>query len=141
MSSHKAKFYNYTLHCTGIRFASDWRMSDLSPLAYLLERTWELDIGAFLHWKQLEDLNGSLFFSTHCKTTLLISVKTINQPSLCGTIQQSVKYEDSQHFVTRNLWTVGTGIHQNATVSFIINFMTHFMLLHEFHYELRDHSP
>jgi len=35
---------------------SDWRVSDSSPLAYLRERTCELDIGAFLHCKELEDL-------------------------------------------------------------------------------------
>jgi len=29
----------------------DWRVSDSSPLAYLRERTCELDIGAFLHGK------------------------------------------------------------------------------------------
>jgi len=33
---------------------------------------------------------------------LLISVKIISQSILCSTIQQSVKYEDSQHFVSRN---------------------------------------
>jgi len=31
----------------------------------------------------------------------------INQSVLCSTIQQSVKYEDSQHFVSSNLWKVG----------------------------------
>ena len=31
---------------------SDWRVSDSSPLAYLRERTCELDIGAFLHCKE-----------------------------------------------------------------------------------------
>ena len=30
---------------------SDWRVSDSLPLAYLRERTCELDIGAFLHCK------------------------------------------------------------------------------------------
>jgi len=39
--------------------------------------------------------NGSLFL--HCKATLLISVKIINQSILYSTIQQSFKYEDSQH--------------------------------------------
>ena len=33
-------------------------------------------------------------------------VDFINQSVLCSTIQQSVKYEDSQHFVSSNLWTV-----------------------------------
>jgi len=45
--------------------------------------------------------NGSLFL--HCKVTLLILVKIINQAILCSTKQQSVKYEDPQHFVSRNL--------------------------------------
>ena len=31
-------------------------MSDSSPLAYFRERTSELDIGAFLHCKEFEDL-------------------------------------------------------------------------------------
>ena len=36
---------------------SNWRVSDLSPLAYRRERTCELDIGALLHYKQgLKDL-------------------------------------------------------------------------------------
>ena len=177
-----------------------WRVSYSSPLAYLRERTCELDIGAFLHCKEFEDLlraiglryckswgivkmkrwelipliqkgafrrcgwncrdvilfsvvrkitasrenrrellgdevmktashrnctvqvtlvefkqplyragNGSLFL--HRKATLLISVKIINQSILCSTIQQSVKYEDLQHFVSRNLWTLGTHNH------------------------------
>ena len=30
---------------------SEWHVSDSSPLAYLHERTCELDIGAFLHCK------------------------------------------------------------------------------------------
>jgi len=45
--------------------------------------------------------NGSLFL--HCKATLVISVKIINQSILCSTIQQSVKYEDSQHFINHDL--------------------------------------
>ena len=36
-----------------------------------------------------------------------LSVTNINQSVLCSPIQQSVKYEDSQHFVCSNLWTVG----------------------------------
>jgi len=36
-------------------FASDWRVSDSSPLAYLRERTCELAVGAFLHCKEFED--------------------------------------------------------------------------------------
>ena len=39
---------------------SDWRVSDSSPLAYLRERTYELDIAAFLHCKELEDLLRAL---------------------------------------------------------------------------------
>jgi len=35
--------------------------------------------------------------------TLLISVTIINQSVLCSTIQQSVKYDDSQHFGSSNL--------------------------------------
>jgi len=34
---------------------SDWRVSDSLPLAYLCERTCELDNGAILHCKELED--------------------------------------------------------------------------------------
>jgi len=44
---------------------------------------------------------------SHCKATLLISVTVINQSVLRSTIKASVKYEDSQHFVSRNLQTVG----------------------------------
>ena len=39
---------NYPLYTA---LLSDWRVSDSSPLAYLRERTCELDIGAFLHCK------------------------------------------------------------------------------------------
>ena len=35
-------------------------MSDSSPLAYLRERTCELEVGAFLHCKELEDLLPTL---------------------------------------------------------------------------------
>jgi len=35
-------------------------VSDSSPLAYLRERTCELDIGTFLHRKELEDLLRAL---------------------------------------------------------------------------------
>jgi len=35
--------------------------------------------------------------------TLLISVTIINQSVLCSTMQQSVTYEDSQHFGSSNL--------------------------------------
>jgi len=49
-----------TLHCTVIGFASHWRVSDSSPSAYLRERTCKLDIGAFLHCKELEDLHRAL---------------------------------------------------------------------------------
>jgi len=38
---------------------------------------------------------------------LLISVTIINQWVLCSTIKTNVKYDDSQHFVSRNLRTVG----------------------------------
>ena len=65
--------------------------------------------------------NGNLFL--HCKITLLISVKIINQSILCSTIQQSVKYEDAQHFVSCNLWTVGTAIHQ---ITYFTNFYATF---------------
>jgi len=41
-----------TLHCTIIGLT----LSDSSPLAYLRERSCELDIGAFLHCKEFEDL-------------------------------------------------------------------------------------
>ena len=68
----------------------------------------------------LHGRNGSLFL--HCKVTLLISVKIISQSILCSTMQQSVKYEDSQHFVSRNLWTVGTAIHQIAIITCFTNF-------------------
>jgi len=34
---------------------------------------------------------------------VLISVTIINQSVLCSAMQQSVKYEDSQHFVSSNL--------------------------------------
>jgi len=64
--------------------------------------------------------HGSLFL--HCKATLLISVKIINQPILYSTIQQSFKYEDSQHFVSRNLSTLGTAIHQIAIITYFTNF-------------------
>ena len=64
--------------------------------------------------------NGSLFL--HCKATLLISVKIINQSILFSTIQQSVKYEDSQYFVSHNLWTIGTAIHQIAIITYFTNF-------------------
>jgi len=37
---------HFTLH-----LLSDWRVSDSSPLAYLRERTGELDTRAFLHCK------------------------------------------------------------------------------------------
>ena len=37
-------------------------------------------------------------------------------------MQQSVKYEDSQHFVSRNLWTLGTAIHQIAIITYFANF-------------------
>jgi len=43
---------------------------------------------------------------THLRTTLLISVTIINQSVLRSVIKTSVKYEDSQHFVRRNLRTV-----------------------------------
>ena len=49
-----------SLHCTVIVFASVWRRSDSSPLAYLRDCTWELYVGAFLHCKELEDLLRAL---------------------------------------------------------------------------------
>jgi len=64
--------------------------------------------------------NGSLFL--HCKATLLISVKIINQYILFNTIQQGVKCENSQHFVSSNVWTVGTAIHQIAIATYFTNF-------------------
>jgi len=42
----KGSFIHFTLH-----LLSDWRVGDSSPLAYLRERTCELDIAAFLHCK------------------------------------------------------------------------------------------
>jgi len=45
----------------------------------------------------------SFYIALHCKATLLISVTIINQSVLCSIIQQIVKYEDSQHFVSSNL--------------------------------------
>jgi len=43
---------------------------------------------------------------------LLISVTIINQPVLCSIIKTSVKFEDSQHFVSRNgsshFWDLGS---------------------------------
>jgi len=39
-----ASITHFTLH-----LLSDWRVNDSSPVAYLRERTCELDIGAFLH--------------------------------------------------------------------------------------------
>ena len=45
--------HNYSLYTA---LLSDWLVSDSSPLAYLRERTCELDIGAFLHCKEFEDL-------------------------------------------------------------------------------------
>ena len=68
---------------------------------------------------------------------LLISVKIINQSILCSTIQQSFKYEDSQHFVSPNLWTVVTVIHKIAIITYFTNFYDDYMLLYVFHYELR----
>ena len=67
--------------------------------------------------------HGSLFL--HCKATLLISVKIVNQV-LCSTIQQSVKYEDSQHFVRRKLWTADTAFHQIAVITYLTNFYNTF---------------
>jgi len=59
--------------------------------------------GTLKEFEQLLDRagNGSLFL--HCKVTLLIAVKIINQSILCSAIQQSVKCKDLQHFVSRNL--------------------------------------
>ena len=48
---------NYPLYTA---LLSDWRVSDSSPLAYLRERTCELDIGAFLHCKEFEDFLRAL---------------------------------------------------------------------------------
>jgi len=41
-------------------------------------------------------------------------------------IKQSVKYEDSQHFASHNLETVGTASYQIATVGYFINFSNTF---------------
>ena len=46
---------------------SDWRVSDSSALAYLRERTCELDIGAYLHCKDLEDLLCALGIRQGCQ--------------------------------------------------------------------------
>jgi len=51
-----------------------------------------------------------------------LMVKIIDQPILCSTIQQSVEYEDSQHFVSRNLWTVGIAVHPIAIITYFTNF-------------------
>jgi len=48
---------------------------------------------------------------------LVRSLKSI----LCSTTQSSVKCEDSQHFVSRNLWTVGTAIYQLANIVYFRN--------------------
>jgi len=37
-------------------------------------------------------------------------------------MQQSVKYEDSHHFLSGNLWTLGTAIHQIAIITYFTNF-------------------
>jgi len=79
--------------------------------------------------------DGSLFL--HCKATLLISVKIITQSILCSTIQQSVKY-DSQQFVSCNLSTLGTAIHQIAIITYFTNFYETFYAIRcVFQYELR----
>ena len=64
---------------------------------------------------------GLCFIPGHFKATWLISVRINNQPIFCGSVQQSVKYEDSRHFVSRRLWTVGTAFHQITTGSYSIN--------------------
>jgi len=46
LSNEDISITHFTLH-----LLSDWRVSDSSSLAYLRERTWELDIGAFLYCK------------------------------------------------------------------------------------------
>jgi len=50
------------------------------------------------------------------------SIKIINQSVLCSAIQQNVKDEDSQHFASSNIWTVGTAVHQIAIVTYSTNF-------------------
>jgi len=56
------------------------------------------------------------------KTLCWFQPRSFNQYILCSTIKQSVKYEDSQHFVSRNLWTAGTAIHQIAIITYFTNF-------------------
>jgi len=46
----------------------------------------------------------------------------INQSILCSTIQQSVNYEDSQQFVSRNRLTIGTAMQQIASITYFTNF-------------------
>ena len=46
---------------------SDWRVSDSLPLAYLHECTCKLDIGAFLHCKEFEELLCALGL-WHCES-------------------------------------------------------------------------
>jgi len=80
----------------------------------------------------LQNLNsfyrtGNWGLCLHCSATLLISVKIINQSILCSTIQQSAEYEDSQHFVSRNPWTVGTAIHQIAIITYFTKFIWHIL--------------
>jgi len=56
MEQTTSAFHLPTLHCTFIGFASDWRVSDSSPLTEQREVAFELDIGAFLHCKELDSV-------------------------------------------------------------------------------------
>ena len=54
---------------------SDWRVRDSSPLTYLRERTCEVDIGAFLHFKEFEDLLRALGLHGIAKAGELVKMK------------------------------------------------------------------
>ena len=60
--SHKASydflraFADFIIYPLYTALLSDWHVGDSLPLAYLHEHTCELNIGAFLHCKELEDL-------------------------------------------------------------------------------------
>jgi len=56
-----------------------------------------------IEFEQLLDKAGNWSLFLHCKATLLISVRNINHSILCSSLQQSVKYQDSQHFVSGKL--------------------------------------
>jgi len=53
----------------------------------------------------------------------LCSLQSRSLTSLFSAVQyNSVKYDDSQRFVSRNLWTVGTAIHKIAIITYFTNF-------------------